>query len=417
MNEKISYKAAKWSRTNKSLFAMHIAIFSNYNLYQSKRYFCLKLAEAFNRADIEASIIDSQTILQQRQDVIRASNPQETSFTCSFNSLKPTKEGKFVTDFSEVPHVAFLLDPAYNYHEMFACRRTVFTCVDHYDCEYLKSINMNQTFFWAHAVEKELAPSPKQEKPYDVVFIGSCYDHETLKKFWRQKMSKIDTKIIETVIDKVLSDPVTPLYKATQMAIELSGMTFENEKELEKKILFYIYYADNYMRGKDRTELIRAVKHAHVHVFGDICWRTEKPILDWSHSLKGMKNVTVHRAITFNQSLEILKQSKICLNSMPFFKNGTHERIFTGLACRSLPITSDNIWIRNNFEHNKNILIYRPSQWDEVDPWVSEYLSNPKKREQLIDRGRKKVMEEHTWDVRVQQLLNGLRSLKLDFKI
>lgn len=394
---------------------MHIAIFSNYNLYESKRYFSAKLAEALNRYGIETSLIDYQRIQQQRDEILRSSNPQETLFTCSFNSLIPTSDGKFITDFTGVPHVAFLVDPAYNYQEMLRCSRTVFTCVDQYDCDYLKSKQIHEVFFWGHAVEKELAPEPNQEKPYDVVFLGSCYDHENLRKFWRQKMSKIDTNIIEAAIDTVLSDNVTPLYKATQMAIEQSGLPIENEVELEKKILSYVYYVDNYMRGKDRTELIRSIKNSHVHVFGDCCWRVEKPILDWKHSLKGMKNVTVHPAVSFEKSLEILKQSKICLNSMPFFKNGTHERIFTGLACRALPITTDNLWIRDNFKHGENILIYRPYHWNEVDSWVTEYIKHDEKRERMIDQGREIVMRRHTWDIRVLQLINNLDNFDMSF--
>ena len=91
-----------------------------------------------------------------------------------------------------------------------------------------------------------------------------------------------------------------------------------------------------------------------------------------------------------------------------FFQNGTHERIFTGLACGALPITSDNLWVRKNFVHGEDILIYPPKQWQEVNSWVENYLNNPAKRQQLVDKGRQKVMREHTWDVRAEQLLQHL---------
>ena len=390
---------------------MHIAILTNYNLYESKRYFCVKLAAALNRRGIETSLIDRQTIQQQQDEFIRSCNPRETQFTCSFNSFLPSKEGKFLADYTGVPHIAFLVDPAYQNRNVLASDNTLITCVDHFDCEYVKSKNFNKVFFWAHAVERELAPPPNEERPYDVVFLGSCYDHENLRKFWRQILSKDEARIIENAVDIVLGDNATPLYMAVKKAMEQGPLTFENEK-FEAKLYFYAYYVDNYMRGKDRTELIRSIKSAHVHVFGDLCWRSEKPILGWDHSLKGMKNVTIHPAVPFKESLEILKQSKICLNSMPFFKNGTHERIFTGLACGALPITTDNLWIRNNFEHGKNILIYPPSQFEDVDAWVNEYLQHPAKREQIVASGRTKVMLEHTWDVRAQQLLDGFEKLQ-----
>lgn len=390
---------------------MHIAILSNYNLYQSKRYFSTKLAEAFNRIGIETSIIDFRIVQQQQKEFNRACNPKETKFTCSFNSIVPSDEGKYLADYTGVPHVSFFVDPAFYYRSVFKSDNTIITCVDHFDCEYVRSKNFKPVFFWGHAVERELAPAPNQERPYDVVFLGSCYDHENLREFWRQKMSKEEAKTIENAVEIVLGDNSTPLYEAIKLAMKEGSQTFKNEEEFENKLYFYAHYVDNYTRGKDRTELIRAIKNANVHVFGDLCWRPEKPILGWEHSLKGMKNVTIHPAVTFDESLEILKQSKICLNSMPFFKNGTHERIFTGLACGALPITTDNIWIRDNFEHDQNILIYRPKSWKEVDGWIVEYLNHSSKREQVVARGREKVMREHTWDVRVQQLFDGFEQL------
>jgi spore maturation protein CgeB len=390
---------------------MHIALLTNYNLYESKRYFCTKLAEAFNRLGIETSLIDFVTLSQQQMEFNRACQPQETDFTCSFNSMVPSNEGKYVADYTGVPHIFFLVDPAYNSKAVLKSDNTILTCVDHFDCEYVKSNNFNKVFFWGHAVERELAPAPNQEKPYDVVFLGSCYDHENLRKFWRQKMLKEEVKIIEAAVDVVLGDNKTPLYNAVKKSMLESRMHFENSDDLEQKLLIYAYYVDNYMRGKDRTELIRSIKGAHVHVFGDVCWRVEEPILNWEYNLKGMPNVTVHPAVPFEESLEIQKKSKMCLNSMPFFKNGTHERIFTGLACGAVPITTDNLWVRENFKHDVNLLIYRPNHWDEVDGWVQDYLKNPAKRKQVADSGRQIVMRDHTWDVRAQQLLDGLKNL------
>ena len=53
---------------------------------------------------------------------------------------------------------------------------------------------------------------------------------------------------------------------------------------------------------------------------------------NWGDELREHKNIVVHPAVTYEQGLEIRKKLQICLNSMPFFKHGTHERIFNGLA-------------------------------------------------------------------------------------
>lgn len=388
---------------------MQIALLTHTNLYESKRYFASMLAKALERAEVKFDLIDGSTIESQQREFTKASNPALTDFTCSFNSQIPSDDGRFICDLTGVPHIFFNLDPLFYSRNAFRSKYMIIACVDYFDCEYARSRHFENVFFWGHAVDRELSPTPNQERPYDVVFVGSCYDHETLRQYWRKSLPAETVKVIEIAIDIVLGDNKTPLFNAVEQALNERGVNPAHDD----KIASLAYYVDNYVRGKDRIELIRSIKKAHVHVFGGTAyWRKEEPILDWSHSLAGMKNVTLHPAVSFEESLTIIKQSKICLNSMPFFKNGTHERIFSSLACGSLPITTDNLWIRDNFEHGKDLLIYPPNYKGEVNDMVNSYLANPAKREQVVITGREKVMRYHTWDIRVQQLLDHWEKLK-----
>lgn len=388
---------------------MRIAFLTYTNLYDTKRYFGNHLAKALKKKGVEVQILDGNAKEFDDELFKIACNPHLIDFTCSFNSQTPTDEGQFLSDLICVPHIFFNLDPLYYYRNAFKSPYMIISCADHFDCEYARARGFEKVFFLGHAVDQELSFEPKQERPYDVVFIGSCYDHETLRKYWRENLPKETVKIIENAIDIVLGDNKTPLFSAVELAMNERAIDHAHDD----KVASIAIYVDNYVRGKDRTELIRSIKKAHVHVFGDIAvWRHEKPILDWSHSLAGMKNMTLHPGVSYEESLTITKQSKISLNSMPFFKNGTHERIFSSLACGSLPITTDNLWIREHFEHGKDILIYKPNQWGEVDDMVNSYLADPKKREELVMKGREKVMHNHTWDVRAQQLLENWEWLR-----
>ncbi|QLH36187.1 MAG: glycosyltransferase family 1 protein [Parachlamydiaceae bacterium] len=120
----------------------------------------------------------------------------------------------------------------------------------------------------------------------------------------------------------------------------------------------------------------------------------------------------MHPPVLMEQSYSIIKQSKIYLNSMPFFKNGTHERIFLSFACGSLPITTDNLWVHDHFKQGEEILVYRSNHWAEADEMVNVFLADNIKREEIIRKGRKIVMENHTWDIRAQELLKQLKKIK-----
>lgn len=380
-----------------------ICIFANYNLYESKRYFSQKFAEALRRHGFIVNVVDSHggAHIKQQLEAMKTHD-----LTCSFNSALPSEDGIYFWDITHIPHWSILVDPSFYSKHYISSPYSIISCVDHYDCEYVHSHNFHNVFFWPHAVEKELGPSKNQERPYDVVFLGSCYDHENLRTYWQQVLPPVQATVIDEAVEIVLGDRRTSLFPAIQMALQKYRLEQE-EVDLEQ----IVFCVDNYMRGKDRTELIRSIKDAHVHVFGGTCWRNMPKVQGWGHTLLSMPNVTIHPSISFSESLEILKKSKICLNSMPFFKNGTHERIFTGLACGCVPITTDNLWVGENFEEGKELYLYQPFHWNQVNFLINDLLSNENKRKEMAERGRKKVMSKHTWDNRVEEMKEGLKPI------
>lgn len=304
------------------------------------------------------------------------------------------------------PNLSFLVDPAIYNIDLIKSPYSIISCVDKFDCEYVQNKNFDRVFFWPHAVERELGPGESKERPYDVVFLGSSYDPEGLRAAYQKKYPDQNWPLIDEYIEQCLIEPELTFWNA---AVKVIKRTSSGVRPLTRQVL--MNYIDNYIRGIDRLEMIKAVKDAHVHVFGGTCWRKETPIKGWAQTFANSPNVTVHPSIPFGESMEILKKSKICLNSMPFFKNGTHERIFTGLACGCLPITTENIWVKDNFTEGEELLLYRPRHWNEINDKVNYYLSNENERQRIVAQGREKVMREHTWDNRVEQLLEIMPSM------
>ena len=100
-----------------------------------------------------------------------------------------------------------------------------------------------------------------------------------------------------------------------------------------------------------------------------------------------------------------LKRSKIVLNSMLFFRDGSHERIFTGLSCGSVPVTSESLYLHEQFTDGKDVVFYQAKKKEEVNAKIEELLSDEKKRKEMAASGKEVVMKHHTWDHRVEELL------------
>ena len=384
-----------------------VCLLTNFNMYESKRYFTEKLAEAMRRHGLETKIIDvRQAILGA--DEIRQIRSFEPDFTCSFNSSIAVENGKFFWDFLEIPHISFLVDPSFYSTTYTNSPYSILTCVDRSDCEAVRSSGFDRVFFWPHAIERELAADGKEERIYDVVLLGSCYDYESLRVAWQQRNPASLNKVLDDAIDIVFSDEKASLAQALVRAWNASkldphGVDFET----------LYYYLDNYTRGTDRIELVRSIRNARVHVFGELATDNAVGILTWKHYLSSQSNVTVHPPTLFGEGLEVLKRSKIVLNSMPFFRDGSHERIFTGLACGCLPITSESLYLHEQFDEGKELLFYHSLRRSDVNDMVDDWLGNEKKRSEAAAKGRIKVMQRHTWDHRVKELLAALQTLSL----
>lgn len=376
-----------------------MCLIASYNPYESKRYFTEKLAEAMRRQKIDTKIIDVQEsgIGPETLLAIKAFAPD---FTCSFNRLEPMEQGEYFWDLLKIPHVSFLTNPSFYSTALINSAYSILSCVDRSDCEAIATSGFERVFFWPQAVEKELAANESEKRVYDVVMLGSCYDFESLRIAWQQRNPASLNKVLDDAIDLVFSNEKVSLGQALVTAWQASKL---DPQGVDFATLYN--YLDHYTRGKDRVELIRSIKNAHVHVFGELAADNAVGILGWKPYLASQSNVTVHPSVLFKESLEILKKSKITLNSMPFFRDGSHERIFTGLACGCVPVTSESKYLREQFEDGKELLFYQAANRGEVNAKIDDLLSNEKKRSEMAARGREIVMQHHTWDQRVKELM------------
>ena len=379
-----------------------ICFLVNYNGYETKRHFTIKLAEAFERHGVKTKIIDvDENTLSP--ELIQDLRHFEPDLTASFNTLLPLSNNRFLCDYLKIPHWSILVDPLFYSLQYTRSPYSWISCVDRSDTEYLKGMGFERGFFLPHGVERDLEPG-QAKRTYEVVFFGSCYDYESLRASWQQRLPKPIAKVLDAAIELFTEDRQMSLADALAKAWGLSKL---NPAEADFPALFY--YLDNYTRGKDRVELIRAIKDVPIHVFGDLSRDNVAAILGWRQYLKNQKNVTIHPAVLYGETLQILKQSKFCLNSMPFFKNGSHERVFIGLAAGAVPITTENHYFEDKFQSGKELLFYPVANHSSINEPLHRLLSDESSRQGIVDAGRVKVMKNDTWDNRVNTVLEFVK--------
>jgi hypothetical protein len=326
--------------------------------------------------------------------------------TLSFNGLLPDDQGRFFCDMIKIPHVACLVDAPNAFLPLVSSAYTLITCPDRFGCEFFQGLNCQNVLFLPHATGKDETHPAAAERPLDVVMLGSCFDYEGRRASWKEQFPETICRAMEDAVELTFADQHTPYVQAFVNALDLQFAKLQSVdlKNINYPMIFE--ELDAYLRGRDRVALLRAIKDAHVHVYG-----SSDDNVSWQDYIGDQSNIEIHPSVDFHSALEIMKQAKIVLNSSPHLKNGAHERIFSGFAHGALVVTAENIYLREQFKDGQDIVFYRYNQWDNVNAKINHYLQNESERCVLVERAQKIVAAHHTWDQRAQVLLKEIAPL------
>ncbi len=335
------------------------------NTYETTLHFAKGLAAALERQGIAVRLFgvsDGQfyhafyTLLDDPPDL-----------TCSFSDL--TIEGKPLSHFWTIPHLSFLIDPPIYFLHQLSGHRNWVTCVDQYDCAFIKACGFPNHFFLPHGADATLVTPIEKERRFDVVFFGTCIDYEALA----QNSSSKDRDLIDQAAERVLSPAGVSIAHAL---LEL-GVNKEDLLRLHTQV-------DHYTRGKDRVELIKSLKGEKVNIWGGGPWE------------KYLPGCSIHPPLSFSETIEIMKESKVVLNSSPRFKSGSHERILYAYLCGAAAYTGETPYLREQFPH---LLSYT----------FGEYEKSPLSSwQESATAGQLRTLACHTWDARASTLLQKL---------
>lgn len=211
------------------------------NRYGSTRHFAKGFCAALERAGVEVRkhwIDDGQfyhaysTITQDPPDC-----------TCSFADL--TFGTQSLGNSWQIPHFSYLIDPAIYFLHHFQGDYSWVSCVDQGDVDFVKQGGFSKVQFLPHGVDRDLETSPFVERPYEVVFFGSCLDTEL---DWSERFSKNECDLLHQASEAVLQTPISTLDALVELGVS------------QEKLLFFHHEVDLYTRAKDRIALLQSSK-------------------------------------------------------------------------------------------------------------------------------------------------------------
>lgn len=364
------------------------------------QHFCESLYQAFVNKELVCSIVDTKNYpnLDSLSAFVENFSPD---LTINFNGLEPQKDNTYLCDQWKIPHLSYLVDAPYRHFSTIYAQRHIPSNVDRYGSYILKLFGCKHSLFLPHACDVRQTAAPEEERVYDLSFVGKCFDPQAIVEQWQKNYPSAICDLLHRIVRETRE-----VHFRSFLHLLLDAY---QEKLINPRRHPYSEVAtqlENYLRAVDRLELLRSLQGLNIHLF---CPQESHSL--WRHHLgSAAENITFHTEIPFNETVEIFKQSKIVLNSSPSFNDGTHERIFYGMAAGAAVVTNDSIYMRQYFDPGENVLLYGEEQ-PPLYERVLQLLNDDKARCSLARQGQELALTHHTWDNRAQAILDECPSI------
>lgn len=295
--------------------------------------------------------------------------------------------------------VDILMDPPLRFHPTLKKhpRNYFLFCCDRDHVDYVKryfSDTVSHVAFMPHVgtVPKQDAEIiPYEKRKYDILFSATYYRPQSKLAEMEQIFSEnADMRsFYQLMYQNLTEDSSLTTEQAVFLTLQQKG--WDVPDDTLKTIFRCAEYVDWAIRMYERERVVDVLAESGLELY--LLGR------GWENH-GSAKYPNVHRIsdrIPYAQTLTYMADAKINLNVFPWFKSGTHDRIFNTLLQHSLPLTDSSSWVDENFSDGEDIVLYDLKHLEKLPEITLRLLENTSDAERIIENGYKKVFENFTW--------------------
>lgn len=348
-------------------------------------------------------------------------------FALTFNSVATalkTPDGDVFWEKFKIPCLNYLFDhPLYYVSDMDAMTDSmIVTCVDRNHVKWIERFHPNVKNCFYFPLGGELIP-PRQvlaweERPIDALYVGSL---KRLNFTKNTILTKLVTSYLfansNTTSEYAFELCLHALYNACKRE-GLNPLAIEDIPETIRVLdTDYVIKTDNAITD----EMLKTIIHENRHIDMNVNAYYRKELVavlvrngihvtvygnGWDDP-----DLTCHEAFHYGglipqeECIQKMHESKIVLNSLPWFKDGTHDRIVNAMLCGAVCVTDKSIYLEEEYKDGENIVFYDLDQMDELPSIVRDLLHHPERASRIATAGFEKVALHHTWDERATELV------------
>jgi len=387
---------------------MLILIMKGQSQYDGTRTFADLAAEAMRRAG-HAVVVDDliasphpmlrvlELALEVRPDLV---------FTINILGEFRGPAGQTISQLFGAPHVLWHTDYVFNHVDRLVRTppETALLMVDPTQIEAVRSIygparHPRLTFF-PHPAACDPAPDEDLDayaaRPIPLLWSGTCSRPEIP---WKEAPLKT-RKVFETALEQALAIEWAPPNVIFDQVLADSGLDLSDPANSGARSA--CHHIDTVVRTTRRFDFVKKLAKTGLPIV--ICGN------NWKDQLYRFKNVEYLGPQPMPKVVELMRQSRVVLNTNGNFGAGSHERPFTILLSGALPFTDVSRYYEQIFEDGVDIAMYRWMDLPGGFARLKELVADPAHAFAMVQRGKAKAAAGHTWDARLPLILSAAES-------
>ena len=385
---------------------MKIVLFSN--TIETQEFFSLQLEKSFNTMGHETFIydcLDDMNSYFKLQDFIEEGNT--VAFSFNFHGLIDDdflcdgREPVFWNE-SQIPFVNMVIDHPYYYHKFFRHipNRYVQISIDHNHLKYMNRFYPNivaddYVELGGTSIYDIVDPIPFSHRKYDIIFTGNYTNPKNFEQHYKN-MERAVIVFYHEIRDRVIASPDTTIEEMAETMIRDEFGDSVTDDYL-RECIANLVACDLQVRNYFREVLISKLADAGFKIATFGSGFNEIPC-------KHIENIEQHGQVSSQSCLDAIAQSKVVLNVMPWFKDGTHDRVYNTMLNGAVSLSDHSSALDREFNNMENIAFYDLKNTDSILEAYSKLINDPSLAESIADSGYNEAYAHHTWAERAKQI-------------
>ena len=314
-----------------------------------------------------------------------------------------TEPGVSLWDARQIPYINVMMDHPFHFSQIFglAPKDTTFLCPDENHVKYVKRFfpEIAASGFLPHPGKETAGVKKKiKDRRISVLYAGGLSrgvvghmipDFHEFKDFDADLLTQ-----------RVLQDMITHPGKTTEDAIEQyllnQGIHYPDEelREVIRRLRFIDSYVTSFFREMTIKTLVENGIRVTLYGAGwEVCEWLSNPNLDY----RGV--------VPAEEIPKLMADAKIVLNTMTWFKEGSHDRVFNGMLAGAAVVSDTSGYMMREFTNGKELYLFELERLGELPFTFKKLLADEDKLQQVADCGYECAKKNHRMENRFDTIL------------